>query len=87
MLVTGATGLVGSHVVDNLLSKGFKVRAVARSRRKAEAMLAARTKYASQLDFCFIEDLTSPGVFDNAVKGVDGVIHIASVGLRNLPRS
>ena len=78
VLVTGATGLVGSHVVDNLLSKGFKVRAVARSKRKAEAMLATRAKHASQLDFCFIEDLTSPGVFDNAVKGVDGVIHIAS---------
>jgi nucleoside-diphosphate-sugar epimerase len=29
-VVTGASGLVGSHLVDNLLSKGFKVRCIIR---------------------------------------------------------
>ncbi|KAI1637000.1 dihydroflavonol-4-reductase [Biscogniauxia mediterranea] len=78
VLVTGATGLVGAHVVDNLLRKGIKVRAVARSKRKADLMKAARPQYASLLDFYFIDDLNTPGVFDDAVKDVDGIIHIAS---------
>jgi uncharacterized protein YbjT (DUF2867 family) len=67
-------------VVDNLLSKGIRVRAVARSKQKADAFLAARPGHASLLDFYFIEDLITPGAFDDAVKDVDGVIHIASVG-------
>ncbi|KAI1399030.1 dihydroflavonol-4-reductase [Hypoxylon fuscum] len=78
VLVTGATGLVGSHVVDNLLRRGIKVRAVARSKQKADLFLAARPEFVSQLDFFFIDDLNTPGVFRDAVKGIDGVIHIAS---------
>lgn len=83
ILVTGSTGLVGSHVVDNLLRKGYKVRAVARSKQKADAFLSARAQYASKLDFYFIENLTDPGAFDEAVKDIDGVIHVASVSRGN----
>ncbi|KAI1389948.1 dihydroflavonol-4-reductase [Hypoxylon trugodes] len=78
VLVTGATGLVGSHVVDNLLRRGIKVRAVVRSKQKADSLLAARQEFASQLDFFFIDDLSTPGIFQDAVKGIDGAIHIAS---------
>ncbi|KAF6787332.1 3-beta hydroxysteroid dehydrogenase isomerase family protein [Colletotrichum sojae] len=78
VLVTGATGLVGSHVVDNLLAKGFKVRAVVRSKDKADAFRKSRKLYTQQLDFYFIRDLTDPDVFVAAVEGIDGVLHIAS---------
>ncbi|KAI1447056.1 dihydroflavonol-4-reductase [Annulohypoxylon stygium] len=78
VLVTGSTGLVGSHVVDNLLRRGIKVRAVARSKAKADLFSASRAKFASLLEFLFIDDLTTPGVFNDAVVGVDGIIHIAS---------
>lgn len=83
MLVTGATGFIGAHVVDILLSRGIKVRGATRSVAKGKAMLEARPKYAasSQLDFVQIEDFEKAGlaVFDEAVKGVDGVVHVASV--------
>ncbi|KAI1206328.1 dihydroflavonol-4-reductase [Annulohypoxylon truncatum] len=78
VLVTGATGLVGSHVVDNLLNRGIKVRAAARSKQKADLFLASRLKFASLLEFFLIDDLTTPGIFNDAVVGVDGIIHIAS---------
>ncbi|KAL4961191.1 SDR family oxidoreductase [Aspergillus stella-maris] len=77
-LVTGATGLIGAHVVDNLLEKGHKVRIVARSPEKAAAFLKARAEYKDKLDVFFIQDLTDDGAFDGAVKDVTGVIHIAS---------
>ena len=38
-LVTGATGLVGSHIVDRLRADGWSVRALARSPDHARAML------------------------------------------------
>lgn len=77
--MTGATGFVGAHVVDNLLKRGFRVRGAARSAKKAEQMLAAHPEYASQLDFVLIADIGKEGAFDKAVKEVNGVIHVASV--------
>ncbi|KAL4948442.1 hypothetical protein BDW69DRAFT_198882 [Aspergillus filifer] len=77
-LVTGATGLIGAHVVDNLLEKGHKVRIVARSPEKAAAFLKARAEFKDKLDVFFIQDLTDEGAFDGAVRDVTGVIHIAS---------
>ncbi|KAH8899120.1 NAD dependent epimerase/dehydratase [Thozetella sp. PMI_491] len=78
VLVTGATGFIGAHVVDCLLSRGLKVRGASRSKAKAEAMLQARPQYEGKLDFVQVGDFENTGVFAEAVKGVDGVIHVAS---------
>lgn len=40
MLVTGATGFVGAHVVDQLLKNGYFVRATARSQQKADHIIS-----------------------------------------------
>lgn len=81
VLVTGATGFIGAHVVDQLLSRGLKVRGATRSHGKGEAMMRARPRYASMLDFVEIDDFGSqkPGGLDDAVRDVDAVIHVASV--------
>ncbi|CAL1716032.1 unnamed protein product [Somion occarium] len=77
-LVTGATGFIGAHVLDELLRRGHKVRGAARSKVKADRMIRDRPQYSGSLEFTFIDDLTSPGVFDKAVQGVDGILHVAS---------
>lgn len=79
VLVTGATGFIGAHVVDNLLSRGLRVRGATRSLAKGDVMIKARPQHASSLDFVEIDDFASPGRLDDAVKGVDAVIHVASV--------
>ncbi|KAJ5640029.1 uncharacterized protein N7484_007891 [Penicillium longicatenatum] len=82
VLVTGSTGFIGAHVVDNLLARGYRVRGATRSAQKGEQMKAARPHYASKLDFVVVEDFTKTGVFDSAMDGIDGVIHVASVHTR-----
>ena len=79
VLVTGATGFIGAHVVDELLRRGLRVRGATRSMIKGEAMIQARPQYASSLDFVQIKDFAAPGTLDHAVKGIDAVIHVASV--------
>jgi UDP-glucose 4-epimerase len=78
-LVTGATGFIGAHVVDVLLSRGLRVRGATRSPSKGEAMIKARPLYANKLDFVRIDDFQITGVFADAVKGIDAVVHVASV--------
>jgi uncharacterized protein YbjT (DUF2867 family) len=79
VLVTGATGFIGAHIVDNLLARGLKVRGATRSPSKAQSMLSARPNYTSKLDIVIIRDFEQTGVFDDAVQGVDAVVHVASV--------
>ncbi|TCD61668.1 hypothetical protein EIP91_008116 [Steccherinum ochraceum] len=78
ILVTGATGFVGAHVVDELLRRGHSVRAAIRSMAKGEQLRQARQHAGERLEFAVVGDLTAPNGFDEAVKGVDGIIHCAA---------
>ena len=81
MLVTGATGFIGAHVVDELLRRGIKVRGTTRSLSKGQQMLQSRPQYADRLEIRMISDLTHSGVFDEVIREVDAIIHVASVSL------
>ncbi|KAJ5159329.1 uncharacterized protein N7500_008980 [Penicillium coprophilum] len=78
VLVTGATGFIGAHIVDVLLARGMRVRGATRSPEKGEAMIKARPQYAGRLEFVQIDDFGRPGGLIEAAQGVDGVIHTAS---------
>lgn len=80
VLVTGATGFIGAHVVDNLLARGINVRGATRSLEKGQAMLEARPQHADRLDFVEINDFADEdGDLSHAVRDIDGIIHVASV--------
>jgi nucleoside-diphosphate-sugar epimerase len=79
ILVTGATGFIGAHIVDNLLSRGLKVRGTTRSLAKGQAMVDARPQYKGQLEFIPISDFEKSADFTSAVEGVGAIIHTASV--------
>ncbi|KAH7087235.1 hypothetical protein BKA62DRAFT_730956 [Auriculariales sp. MPI-PUGE-AT-0066] len=80
VLVTGATGLVGSVVVELLLEKGFRVRGVGRSAtRAAQFTEHLKAKYGvSSYEFAEVQDFTVSEAFDVALQGVAGVLHIAT---------
>src|SRR3954447_8742811 len=79
ILVTGAAGFIGSHVVDALVARGYEVRAV-------DALLpaahAGRPDYLNPGAEWLIGDLRDPDLARRAVAGVSAVCHQASmVGL------
>ena len=71
ILVTGATGFVGSAVTRRLLSEGQRVRALVRS--------AADRRNLAGLDIEAVEgDLLDGASLDRAVAGCDALFHVAA---------
>ena len=70
---------MGAHVIDVLLERGIKVTGTGRSQSKASEMKARRAKYGDLFSMVITGDLTAPDIFDDVVKDVDVVIHVASV--------
>jgi nucleoside-diphosphate-sugar epimerase len=83
ILVTGASGFVAAHVLRSFLNAGYNVKATVRSDSTAKKVLATHPGFESQLSFAIVPDISLPGAFDEAVKDVDGVIHIASPFITN----
>ncbi len=76
-LVTGATGFVGSHLVDALLQAGWQVTALARSPAKAAALIEQGVQVVAG-------DLHLEPSLQQAVEGQDIVYHVAgAVAARN----
>ncbi|KAK2059165.1 NAD dependent epimerase/dehydratase [Colletotrichum caudatum] len=79
-LVTGANGFIGARTVEAFLLAGYSVRAVVRSQNSAADLTNALPSHAAsgQLSTAIVPDITVPGAFDDAVKGVTVIAHLAS---------
>ncbi len=72
VLVTGATGFVGSQVAAALVRRGDKVRVL---RRKASTLIALE---GLDLEHCY-GDILEPDAVREAVRGCDLVFHVAAL--------
>ncbi|KAL1638791.1 hypothetical protein SLS58_008605 [Diplodia intermedia] len=83
ILVTGANGLIASHICDLLLAQGHHVRGAVRSLTRSAwlATLLAARHGADAFTLIEVPDMAAPGAFDAAMRGVQGVAHVASVML------
>jgi nucleoside-diphosphate-sugar epimerase len=72
ILVTGATGKVGSRFVPRLLAKGHEVSILVRDAAKASALAELGAQVV-------IGDLFNANTLPPAVEGMDAVIHLAAL--------
>ena len=72
-LVTGANGFLGRHVVDALLARGVKVRAMVRPAAQLEGL-----DWPSSVEI-FRADLRTTRDLCSAFEGVDVLLHLAAV--------
>jgi len=70
-LVTGATGFVGSQVVDELLAREEAVRGLVRDPAKAARLRERGIEV-------IVGDIRDPGAVSRAVQGIDVVHHCAA---------
>ncbi|TPX41492.1 hypothetical protein SeMB42_g05555 [Synchytrium endobioticum] len=78
ILVTGANGFIAAHCVQQLLQRGYRVRGTIRSESKGTHLKKIFSKHVNQLELVIVSDITAKGAFNEAVKGVDAVLHVAS---------
>jgi nucleoside-diphosphate-sugar epimerase len=81
VLVTGATGYIGSHVVEELLAAGYKVRGTSRTKDKAAYLTNVMDKKFGKgnLEIVEVPDMIADDAYTDAVKGVSGIVHLASI--------
>src|ERR1700743_1296710 len=72
ILVTGATGKVGSRFVPRMLAKGHDVSILVRDAAKAAALVALGAK-------AVVGDLYDAETLPAAVEGIDAVVHLAAL--------
>lgn len=75
VLVTGATGIIGTAIALEIVKAGFAVRGTSRSQKRADAW---SKKYPdAHVEWFIIEDQKTLGVYDEAVRGCDAICHVA----------
>src|ERR1700749_1519539 len=76
VLVTGANGLLGTHVIQQLLEKGYAVNGLLRNKDKF--------LLPEYINLELIEgDLRNQTIVNKAVKGCDAIIHCAAITAQN----
>ena len=88
VLVTGATGFIALHCIAQLLEQDYEVVGTIRSpSRKAEVTKAMADAGQSTDKLSFVEaDLTKDEGWDDAVKGCEYVLHVASPFIVGMPK-
>ena len=74
-VVTGATGYVAGHVIDQLIRSGYSVRGTVRSTSDPKSTQLLKDFPGLQL---FQADLLQEGSFEKAIAGARYVFHVAS---------
>ena len=76
ILVTGGAGFIGSHLVDRLISDGFKVRILDNLTPQVHQRIP---KYLNEKAEFIKGDVTNIKDIKKAVMGIDAIFHLAAV--------
>jgi uncharacterized protein YbjT (DUF2867 family) len=75
VLVTGASGFIASHIVDQLLLAGYYVRGTVRDEKKAAwtTALFAERHSGNKYSAIVVPEMSTSGAFDEAIKGLSAI--------------
>jgi NADH dehydrogenase len=79
ILLTGANGFVGSHVLPALLAAGHDVRALVRDAQAGDAVHAPLTDADRRRVDVRKGDVTEPATLPAALEGADAVVHLVAI--------
>lgn len=77
VLVTGASGFIALHCIQQLMNAGYQVRGTLRTMSRAGEVCKALGVAEDALEFAYA-DLTKDDGWDEAVAGCEYVLHVAS---------
>jgi len=82
ILITGASGYVGSHLTKRLVADGYRVRALVRNKPRAQ-----EEERLEGLEIEWVEgDVTKPETLVNAFNEVEAVIHTVAIAIEKSDR-
>ncbi|KAI8286939.1 hypothetical protein K4K60_013027 [Colletotrichum sp. SAR11_57] len=81
IVVSGANGFIASHIVDQLLAAGYRVRGTVRDTAKYSWLSAhfEKTYGPGRFTLHAVPEVTKNGAFDEVLKGADGAIHTIAI--------
>lgn len=78
ILITGGAGFIGSHLADELLKNGYKVRALDNLCPQVHGPDALRPEYLNEDVELIVGDVRDPETVEKALSGIDAVFHFAA---------
>jgi dTDP-L-rhamnose 4-epimerase len=78
VLITGGAGFIGSHLADELLAHGYRVRVLDKMAAQVHGDGARRPDYIDERVELVVGDVTDRDALARALRGVDAVYHFAA---------
>ena len=79
ILITGGAGFIGSHVADELLRRGYRVRAFDNLSPQVHGPQTRRPDYLADEVELMTGDVRDRGALRRALRGIDAVCHFAAM--------
>jgi dTDP-L-rhamnose 4-epimerase len=79
ILITGGAGFIGSHLADELLVRGYKVRVLDNLSEQVHGKNCDRPEYLNDDVELIVGDVRDPRKVKEALKGIDAVYHYAAM--------